>query len=212
MKLYIGNKNYSSWSFRPWIGMRHAGIEFEKVQLWFDFPAGNPEIKALSPSGKVPLLEDGDLLIPESLAILDHVARKFPQSGLWPADPLWHSRAMAMACEMAAGFHALRGTCHMNIRRVPSKIEVSDAILADVTRIERLWAQSLADSGGPFLCGDFSIADAMYAPVVNRLDVYSFDVSEVTRGYMERIKALPAWQEWEAASRAETAVIPEEEV
>ena len=192
--------------------MRHAGIEFEEVQLWFDFPAGNPEIKALSPSGKVPLLEDGDLLIPESLAILDHVARKFPQSGLWPADPLWHSRAMAMACEMAAGFHALRGTCHMNIRRVPSKIEVSDAILADVTRIERLWAQSLADSGGPFLCGDFSIADAMYAPVVNRLDVYSFDVSEVTRSYMERIKALPAWQEWEAASRAETAVIPEEEV
>lgn len=212
MKLYIGNKNYSSWSFRPWIGMRQTGIDFEEVQLWFDFPAGNPEIKALSPTGKVPLLEDGGLLIQESLAILDHVARKFPETGLWPADPLWHSRAMAMACEMAAGFHALRGTCHMNIRRAPSKIAVNDAILADVARIETLWATSLTDSGGPFLCGDFSIADAMFAPVVNRLDVYDFDVSDVTRGYMDRIKALPAWKEWEAASRAETAVIPEEEI
>ncbi|TDH37601.1 glutathione S-transferase [Pseudohoeflea suaedae] len=212
MKLYIGNKNYSSWSFRPWIGLRQAKIDFEEVQLWFDFPAGNPEIKALSPSGKLPLLEDGDLLIPESLAILDHVARKFPQSGLWPADPLWHSRAMAMACEMAAGFHALRGTCHMNIRRVPSKIEVADAVLSDVARIETLWARSLAESGGPFLCGDFSIADAMFAPVVNRLDVYAFDVADTTRGYMDRMKALAAWQEWETASRAETAVIAEEEV
>ena len=212
MKLYIGNKNYSSWSFRPWIGMRHAGIDFEEVQLWFDFPAGNPEIKKLSPSGKVPLLEDGDLIIPESLAILDHVARKFPESGLWPADPLWRSRAMAMSCEMAAGFHALRGTCHMNIRRVPSKIDVSDAVMSDIARIETLWAQSLSDSGGPFLCGDFSIADAMFAPVVNRLDVYAFDVSDTTSSYMKRMKALPAWQEWEAAARAETAVIPEEEV
>lgn len=212
MKLYIGNKNYSSWSFRPWIGMKEAEIAFEEVQLWFDFPAGNPEIKKLSPSGKVPLLEDGGLLIPESLAILDHVARKFPESGLWPADPVWRSRAMAMSCEMAAGFHALRGVCHMNIRRPRSKIAVPDGVLSDVARIETLWAQALGDSGGPFLCGDFSIADAMFAPVVNRLDVYAFDVSDVTAGYMQRVKSLRGWREWETAARAETAVIPEEEV
>jgi len=212
MKLYIGNKNYSSWSFRPWIGLTQAGIEFEEVQMWFDFPNGNPEIKAVSPTGKVPLLVDGDLKIPESLAIMDHVARKFPKSGLWPADSVQRSRAMAMSCEMVGGFTALRNACPMNIRKVPIKLSVDTAVLADVARIETVWDEALASSGGPFLCGGFSIADAMFAPVVNRLEIYGFELSLGTRAYMDRVKALNAWKAWEMASRAETAIVPEDEV
>ncbi|MBW3096588.1 glutathione S-transferase family protein [Pseudohoeflea coraliihabitans] len=212
MKLYIGNKNYSSWSFRPWIGLRHAGIPFEEVQLWFDHDHGHPEIRAMSPSGKVPVLADGDLVLPESLAILDHVARKLPETGLWPADPLWRSRAMAMACEMATGFSALRAACPMNMRRTPAPIKTGAEVAGDVARIKTLWGKALADSGGPFLCGSFSIADAMFAPVVNRFVVYAFETDAVTRAYMDRMKALPAWQEWEQAGFAEDAVVAEEEV
>lgn len=212
MKLHIGNKNYSSWSLRPWIGMTQAGIDFEEVQLWFDFPGGNADIKAVSPTGKVPLLIDGDLVVPESLAILDHVARKYPESGLWPADQAWRTRAMAMSCEMVGGFGALRNACPMNIRKVPIKLEVSDAVLADVRRIEHMWAEALAASGGPFLCGGFSIADAMFAPVVNRLEIYGFELSATTRGYIGNVKSLSAWKAWEQASRAETAIVPEDEV
>lgn len=212
MKLYLGNKTYSSWSFRPWIGMRHAGIAFEEEVIPFDFEAGNPEIRKRSPSGKVPYLVDGELVIPESLAILDHVARKFPESGLWPADPIRRSRAMAMACEMHAGFQALRMHCSMNFRRSPAAIAPDEAVLGNVARIDALWREALAESGGPFLCGDFSIADAMFAPVVNRFDVYRLEVSEPARSYMGRIEALPAWQEWVAAARAETDRIPAYEV
>ena len=192
--------------------MTQAGIEFEEVQLWFDFPSGNPEIKAVSPTGKVPLLVDGDLKIPESLAILDHVARKFPDSGLWPTDPILRSRAMAMSCEMIGGFSALRNACPMNIRKVPVKLAVDAAVLSDVARIEKVWEEALASSGGPFLCGAFSIADAMFAPVVNRLEIYGFELSQGARAYMDRVKALDAWQAWETASRAETAIVPEDEV
>lgn len=212
MKLYIGNKNYSSWSFRPWIGLTQVGIDFEEVQLWFDFPGGNIEIKSVSPTGKVPLLVDGDLIIPESLAILDHVARKYRESGLWPENQALRSRAMAMACEMVGGFSALRTACPMNIRRVPNRLAVDSAVLADVARIQALWAEALAYSGGPFLCGSFSIADAMYAPVVNRLEIYGFELSSTSRQYMDRIKSLKAWKEWEIASRAEKAVIAADEV
>lgn len=211
LTLYIGNKNYSSWSFRPWIGLRTAEIEFDEVLIPFDFEAGNPAIKAVSPTGKVPLLKDGDLLIPESLAILDHVARKFPASGLWPAAPAARSRAMAMGCEMLAGFSALRGACPMNMRRARRPIEASAAVLADLARLMTLWGENLEASGGPFLLGKFSIADAMFAPVVNRLDVYGFDVSDPAAAYMARMKALPAWQEWEAAARAEPWTVAEDE-
>lgn len=211
LTLYIGNKNYSSWSFRPWLGMRMAGIDFEEVLIPFDFERGNPDIKAISPSGKVPILKDGDALITESLAILDHVARVTPRSGLWPEDNLRRSKAMSMSCEMLSGFQALRNACPMNMRRTRKPIVVTPEVAADVARIETLWGDSLEEAGGPFLFGGFSIADAMFAPVVNRLDVYGFEVGAAVTGYMTRMKALPAWQEWEAAGRDEPWVVTEDE-
>lgn len=209
--LYIGNKNYSSWSLRPWIGMSVAGIAFEERLVPFDMKAGNPAFKAFSPNGQVPVLVDDGVTVWQSLAILDHVARKHPDAGLWPDDPASHSRAVAMGCEMLGSFFALRGTCPMNMRRPRAAITLTPAILKDVARIEAMWGECLQASGGPFLFGHFTIADAMYAPVVNRLDVYAHEVNATTHGYMERVKALPAWQAWEAAGRAEPWIVEEDE-
>ncbi|MCY0092585.1 glutathione S-transferase family protein [Hoeflea ulvae] len=209
--LYIGNKNYSSWSFRPWIGLRATGIAFEERLVPFDMAAGNPAFRSFSPTGKVPVLIDGDLTIWESLAILDHAARSHPEAGLWPENPAHRSMAMAMSAEMMSSFPALRSACPMNMRRTRRPIEVTPALQADVDRIQSLWSDCLRQSGGPFLFGRFSIADAMFAPVVNRLDVYAFETSAVVADYMAAMKALPAWREWEAAGRAEPWVVEEDE-
>ncbi|MDF1608145.1 glutathione S-transferase family protein [Hoeflea sp. YIM 152468] len=209
--LYIGNKNYSSWSFRPWFGMRVTNISFDEKLVPFDMSAGNPAFKVFSPTGKVPVLVDGDLTVWESLAILDHVARKHPQAGLWPDNPAHRSRAMAMSAEMMSSFPALRAACPMNMRRDRHPVSVSPAVAADVARIESLWNDCLSQSGGPFLFGAFSIADAMYAPVVNRLDVYAFKTGPETTDYMGRVKDLPAWREWEAAARAEPWTVEQDE-
>jgi len=209
--LYIGNKNYSSWSFRPWIGLRTAGIAFDEKLVPFDMAAGNPAFKAFSPTGKVPVLVDGDITVWESLAILDHVARKHPASGLWPDSQADRSKAMAMSSEMASSFPALRSACPMNMRRKRQPIEVTPAIAADVARIQAIWSGCLEQSNGPFLFGAFSIADAMFAPVVNRLDVYGFDTSPTVADYMMRVKALPAWREWETAGQAEPWFVNEDE-
>jgi glutathione S-transferase len=209
--LYIGNKNYSSWSFRPWIGMRVAAISFEEKLVPFDMGNGNPAFKAFSPTGKVPVLVDNGQTIWESLAILDHVARKHPDSGLWPEDPGRRSQAMAMSAEMMTSFLALRAACPMNMRRPRRPIPLTSAIQADVARIQSLWNTCLDDYGGPFLLGSFSVADAMFAPVVNRLDVYGFETTAPTAEYMARIKALRAWREWEEAGRAEPWIVAEDE-
>lgn len=211
VRLFIGNKNYSSWSLRPWLGLKVANIPFEEVLVPFDMAAGNPKFAEFSPTNKVPVLEDGDVTIWESLAILDHVARKHPDAGLWPTDMSQRSRAMAISCEMLSSFSHLRNDCPMNMRREPAKVAVSAGLAKDVARVEALWANCLAASGGPFLFGSFTLADAMFAPVVNRLDVYAFDVSPVTQAYMDTMKALPAWQEWEAAGRAEPWFVEEDE-
>lgn len=211
VRLYIGNKNYSSWSLRPWLGMKVAGLPFEEVLVPFDMAAGNPKFAAFSPTGKVPVLEDGDVSVWESLAILDHMARKHPDAGLWPLDAEQRSQAMAMSCEMLSSFLQLRNDCPMNMRRERAKVAVSAGLAKDVARVEELWASCLDASGGPFLFGRFSVADAMYAPVVNRLDVYGFDVSPVTQAYMDTMKALTAWKEWEAAGRAEPWIVEEDE-
>lgn len=210
--LYIGNKNYSSWSFRPWLAMRVAGIAFEERLVPFEMGAGNPKFAAFSPTNQVPVLVDGDLTVWQSLAIIDHVARQNPTCGLWPADGADRASAMAVSCEMMSSFTALRGACPMNMRRPRAGIAVTPAIAKDVARIESLWSNALAKSDGPFLFGDFGVADAMFAPIVNRLDVYAFDVSPRTQAYMDQMKALPAWQEWEAAGRAEPWIVEEEEV
>ncbi|OIP83868.1 MAG: glutathione S-transferase [Rhodobacterales bacterium CG2_30_65_12] len=212
MKLIIGNKKYSSWSMRPWLAMRVKGIAFEEQLIAFDFPAGNPEIKAATPAGKVPVLLDGDLVVWDSLAILEYLAERFARAGFWPDDRAARARARAMAAEMHSGFGALRAECPMNMARAVRPIEVSDGARRDVARLEQLWSEALAASGGPFLFGDFSNADAMFAPVVNRLEIYALSTHEAVARYTAAMKALPAWADWQAAGRTEPWIVDEEEI
>lgn len=211
LQLYIGNKNYSSWSLRPWLGMKVAGIAFEEHLVPFNTYGKNPDYAAFSPTGQVPVLVDGALTVWQSLAILDHVARTHPASGLWPQDEAARSRAMAVSCEMLSSFFALRAACPMNMRRPRAGIALSEGVKADVARIDRLWTDCLDASGGPFLFGAFSIADAMYAPVVNRFDVYDLPVSQGARRFISAIQALPDWQAWQAAGQAEPWVVEADE-
>jgi glutathione S-transferase len=211
LTLYIGNKNYSSWSFRPWIALEAGGIAFEEVMIPFDFPAGNPDIRAVSPTGKVPVLVHDGFKLWESLAIIEYAAELFPEAGLWPKDPKDRALARAHSMEMLAGFRALRNACPMNMRRSVAKIDLPDGVMADVARIETIWRDARARSGGPFLFGAFSGVDAMFAPVVNRLEIYDIAVTEDTRDYMTAMKALPAWRKWEKAAREEPWIVPEDE-
>jgi len=210
--LYVGNKNYSSWSFRPWIAMAAAGVPFTDRVIPFDFAAGNPEIRKVSPTGRVPLLQHGDVKVWESLAIIEYVAELFPDAGIWPQDRVARAEARAISMEMLSGFRALRNACPMNIRRTPGSIDLADGVTEDVARIETIWKDALARSGGPFLFGGFSAADAMYAPVVNRLEIYRLTRDEAILAYMARMKAHPAWQRWQAAALAEPWIVPEDEV
>ncbi|MFT4162634.1 glutathione S-transferase family protein [Shinella sp.] len=210
--LYVGNKNYSSWSFRPWIAMAAAGVPFTDRVIPFDFAAGNPEIRKVSPTGRVPLLQHGDVKVWESLAIIEYAAELFPDAGIWPQDRVARAEARAISMEMLSGFRALRNACPMNIRRTPGGIDLADGVKEDVARIETIWKDALARSGGPFLFGGFSAADAMYAPVVNRLEIYRLTRDETILAYMARMKAHPAWQRWQAAALAEPWIVPEDEV
>ena len=217
LKLIIGNKNYSSWSFRPWIAMRNAGIEFEEELALLDFDGngpGNEHLKAFSPAGRVPVLFDGDLAIWESLAIMEYVAELFPEAGLWPEDRSARARARVISNEMHAGFGALRAALPMNMRRKPSKVSISDDVNTDVSRIQEAWAHCLSKNSddGPFLFGKFSITDAMFAPVVSRFQVYEIPLSDTVMPYCEAVSSLPAFREWKSAAEAEPWVIEQEEI
>ena len=209
--LYIGNKNYSSWSFRPWIAMTGAGIPFEEVLIPFDFPAGNPRFKPISPTGKVPVLHHGDLRVWESLAIIEYVAELFPERRVWPKAAPDRAIARSISGEMLAGTSASRTPCPMNIRRPKRKIELAEGVMEDVARISAIWRKLRATSGGPFLFGEFSAADAMFAPVVNRFDVYDLVSDADTLAYMAAMKSHPAWLQWQEAALAETWIVPEDE-
>ena len=215
MQLVIGNKNYSSWSLRPWIAMKALGIPFEEVLIPFGTPIGNPEFKqrlaAYTPVGLVPVLIDGDTHVWETLAILEYVAEKFPERGLWPAEPKARAEARALASEMHAGFSALRGECPMNMRRPVRERALPGQVLADVARIETMWSDCRARHGGPFLFGKFSAADAMYAPVVSRFHTYGIKANREALGYIEAMMALPAFAEWRADALKETWIVPEDE-
>ena len=212
LHLFIGNKNYSSWSLRPWIALSVKAIPFEEHLVPFDFGNGNRAFANFSPTGKVPVLHDGDLVVWESLAILEYLADRFPEAGLWPENGKDRAIARAISAEMHSGFQALRSACPMNMRRTPAPLDIDGAVRADVARIEAIWTEALATSGGPFLFGSFSNADAMFAPVVNRFKVYELASRDSTLGYMDRVQALPAWRSWEDAGRAEPWIVPEDEV
>ena len=211
LTLYIGNKNYSSWSFRPWIALEGCGIAFEEVLIPFDFPAGNPNIREVSPTGKVPMLVHDGFKVWESLAIIEYAAELFPDAGLMPRDRQARALARSYSMEMLSGFSALRNTCSMDMRRPVSRLDLPEGVMEDVARIEAIWREARSRSGGPFLFGAFSGADAMFAPVVSRLERYDIAVSADTRDYMAVMKALPAWKKWEEAALKETWIVPQDE-
>jgi len=209
LKLIIGNKNYSSWSLRPWIAMKVAGIPFEETVIPLYEPGSRERVLKYSPAGKVPVLIDGDQSVWESLAILEHLAEKFPSAGLWPQDRLARSHARVVANEMHGGFTPLRRSCPMNMWLPPKKRPQGDEVLHNVRRIDGLWSDCRARFGqnGPFLFGAFGTADAMYAPVVARLYSYGLEVGAVARAYMAAVMALPAWAAWRAAALKEPWVM-----
>lgn len=210
LKLILGNKNYSSWSLRPWIAMRHAGLTFEEEVIPLYEPGSREKILHYSPAGKVPILVDGDMTIWESLAILEHLAEKFPKAALWPADAQARAHGRAISTEMHAGFGALRRHCPMNMRRRRRHLGLTPEVAEDVRRIEMIWTECRERFGGsgPFLLGPFSVADAMYAPVVSRFYSYDIGVAAAAEAYMATMMSLPAWKEWEAAGEREPWVMP----
>jgi glutathione S-transferase len=205
LKLVIANKAYSSWSLRPWILLAHFKIPFEEVVIPMDRPETRAAMLTYAPTAKCPSLHDGRIAVWESLAIIEFVAELFPEKPIWPRGKAARAEARSLASEMHAGFQALRNACPMNFLRTPKAIALSDAVKADVERIEAAWAHARAAHGkaGPFLFGRFSAADAMFAPVVNRLHAYAIPVASATRGYMGAMSGLPAWKAWEADAKAE---------
>jgi glutathione S-transferase len=211
LTLYIGNKNYSSWSFRPWIAMTAAGVPFREVLIPFDFPAGNPRFKEISPTGRVPVLHHGDIRVWESLSIIEYVADLFPDRNIWPAGAGDRAVARSVSMEMLSGFRALRNACPMNMRRAKGRIDLPEGVDADVARISTIWKELRARSGGPYLFGEFCAADAMFAPVVNRFEAYDLVADAAALDYMAAMKSHPAWKSWETAALAETWIVPEDE-
>jgi glutathione S-transferase len=212
LQLVIGNKNYSSWSLRPWLAMKVAGIAFAETVISLEAPDFKTRVTALSAAGRVPVLIDGDVHVWESLAILEYLADKFPGAGLWPDDPGARAHARAVASEMHAGFQPLRRLLPMNVARPVKPRELDDGATADVRRIDAIWSGCCAEFDGPFLFGRFGAADAMYAPVVWRFHTYAVEVSAAARAYMGAVMALPAMGEWREAARRESWVLPHDEV
>jgi glutathione S-transferase len=213
MKLILGNKNYSSWSMRPWLAMKVADLPFEEEVISLNAPEFKSRLLQVSGTGKVPTLIDGEVRVWESLAILEYLAEKFPAAKLWPADPEARAHARAIANEMHAGFLPLRRSCPMNMWRPVRKLALNDETSANVRRIDAMWAdcRERYAAGGAFLFGPFTAADAMYAPVVSRLHTYAVDVGSAARAYMAAVMALPAWREWRDAALQEPWVLPEDE-
>ncbi|MBU6502955.1 MAG: glutathione S-transferase family protein [Burkholderiales bacterium] len=205
LKLYIGNKNYSSWSMRPWVLLKQAGIDFEEVKVLFDSfdPGSNFKVAldGVTPAGKVPVLLDDGFAVWDTLAIAEYAAEKFPGKHLWPRDAQSRARARSICAEMHSGFAALRSNCGMNIEASLPQIgqlawRDKPAVRADVQRLVRMWSELLAQHGGPLLFGDFSIADAYFAPVCMRIKTYALPVPTEIAAYVERVRALPGVKAW----------------
>ncbi len=205
LTLYIGNKNYSSWSMRPWVLLKQAGIAFDEVMVRFDAFTADSQFKQrlgpISPAGKVPVLVDDGYPIWDTLAIGEYLAEKFPDHHLWPQELRVRARARSISAEMHSGFTNLRGACPMNIDADLSQSGAliwrdKPAVRGDVARIVEMWRELLNEHQGPMLFGDFSIADAMFAPVVMRLSRYALPVPDSITAYMQRVQALPGVAAW----------------
>jgi glutathione S-transferase len=207
--LYVGNKNYSSWSLRPWLAMQQAGAEFEEVVIPLYEPTSRATILKYSPSGRVPALRHGELVVWDSLAICEYLAERFPDAKLWPEDAAARAVARAASAEMHAGFPALRGHLPMNIRSSFPNRDVTPEVQAEINRIAALWrdCRKRFGAGGPFLFGGFTIADAMYAPVVSRFRTYKVALDAEAQAYCDAVWSRPAMQEWAQAATNEPMVI-----
>ena len=214
LHLIIGNKNYSSWSLRPWMAMTMAGIPFRETVIPLDTPETKSQIAEHSGAGRVPVLHHGKFVIWDSLAILEYLAETFPEKKLWPAGKTARAVARSVANEMHSGFAALRNACPMNIRRAPKPVPLSDPVNADIARIETIWRECREKfgKGGPFLFGKFSIADAMYAPVASRFSTYLLSTGDDTRAYVATILNTSAFKLWQEAALKESWIIPADEV
>ncbi len=208
LTLYIGDKNLSSWSLRPWLVLKQSGIPFTEKLIRFGRPETRSEMLAVSPTGLVPCLIDGETTVPDSLAIGEYLADSFPEKGLWPADKAARAEARAISAEMHSGFSNLRAVWPMNFSRRDMRHIRPDAVRADIARIAQLWtgARERFGAGGPFLYGRFSIADAMYAPVVSRFMTYGpVELSRPAAEWRDMMFALPAMREWGEGAAKETA-------
>ena len=219
MQLVIGNKNYSSWSMRPWVLMTQLGLAFEEHLVRFDFSEGSPfrrTVSSLSPAGRVPILVDDGFAVWDTLAIVEYLHDKLPQAGVWPADARHRARARCLCAEMHSGFSALRNAFPMNIEaRLPDigekLLAVREDARSDLARIEQMWSEALRASGGPMLFGVFSAADAFFAPVCMRIRSYALPMSPEVQAYVERVAALPSVARWMAEALVEHDWVVEDE-
>ena len=220
LQLYIGNKNYSSWSMRPWVLLKQAGIAFEEVMVRFDAFTPDSQFKQqlgpISPSGKVPVLVDDGFAIWDTLAIAEYLAESFRDRRLWPTDAKARARARSVSAEMHSGFTGLRGACPMNIDADLAQAGAliwrdKPAVRADVSRIVAMWTALLDEHQGPMLFGGFSIADAMFAPVCMRLSRYALPVPPLIGAYVQRVAELPGVQAWIAGALQEKDFLDFEE-
>lgn len=213
MKLVIGNKNYSSWSLRPWLLLRHAAIPFDEVKLSFNSPTFKSDALSFGPTGKVPVLIDGDVTVWDTLAIAEYVAEKFSDKQLWPRDAGQRAEARAICAEMHSGFQPLRNLMSMNVTANLAGLGWNIEVQRDIDRISAMWAGLRARhaGAGPFLFGHFTVADAYYAPVVSRFNTYQPVLSEAVAGYMKTILALPALREWFADAARENDFVEHDE-
>jgi glutathione S-transferase len=202
IKLYIGNKRYSSWSLRPWLILKYFNIPFEEQVILLDKPDTLKNILATSPSGKVPCLTENSILIWDSLAIAEYLNEKYPEKQMWPSDLQERARARSISCEMHSGFLDMRKHMSHDLQKRLTNFD-SSACDKDIARIKSIWSECLQNSKGPFLFKNFSIADAMFAPVVNRFISYGIPIEPTIENYVNHIRQLPAHQQWITAGEIE---------
>ena len=212
LTLVVGSRNYSSWSLRPWLLMRHLGLPFEERQFHLDTPEFDAEIAKISPTRRVPVLVHGELVVWESLAICEYASELAGGRG-WPVDSRLRALARAAAAEMHSGFGALRAACPMNARATGRQVPMTPPLARDLARIDALWSGCRRDQGGlgPWLFGAFSVADAMYAPVALRLRTYGLPLSSLATRYLDTMLGDALLREWIDAASRESQVIPHEE-
>ncbi len=212
-ELAIGQRSYSSWSLRPWLVVEHLGLPVKTRDVTIYAEDFLDQLADFAPAQTVPALrfDDGAVVL-ESLAIVEELATRFPQAAVWPADPVARARARSLAAEMHAGFHALRDACPHNLRTAYSGFPVSDAVAGDLARLDRIWSLAFAAHGGPWLCGSWSAADAMFAPVAMRIATYDLPVGPQARAYVDLWLADPALRRWRALGLAAEPPIPRYEM